>query len=497
MGTTSPLSAIKRPTAGSAEHVWYRDYERQRRLRLTRVLLPMSAIIEFLLFAFSTLLILGAPYTSPTREIAFAVDAIEGLCVLAFCGGLIFVRRGHAGRAVASVIVPASVTILLPVLAYDLADLLQPGPLMDSIVNSLTQLATLATLALIVLVSVLTASRWMTLAITLLINLFTVLISYYGSGAFGGPRGTLSPFVEFAILTQWTVGGILAATAGSQRATLRELETTRIAYERSKQVEELKDQLITHINHEVRSPVMAVQGYLDLLQATAARATPEQRDTYITRAKRAADGLARLVTSVLSMRSLEREASPVELQAVDLRAAVAAAAEAIDPHEAQPGERELRVSIPAELAVWGDPVRVQQILTNLLSNAVKYSAPDTSVEVAARVVESSEQGGHSARPRVDITVRDHGHGIPPEQIPLLFERFVRLPRDLASSVPGNGLGLYLSRTFAEAMGGSIWVESTGVEGEGATFHLELPDAAVPAQQAAPADERHVPEPLLR
>ena len=75
---------------------------------------------------------------------------------------------------------------------------------------------------------------------------------------------------------------------------------------------------------------------------------------------------------------------------------------------------------------------------------------------------------------VEITVRDHGLGIPPDQIPLLFKRFVRLPRDLASNVPGNGLGLYLSQTLVTAMGGTLWVESSGIEGEGSAFHLLLP-----------------------
>ena len=77
---------------------------------------------------------------------------------------------------------------------------------------------------------------------------------------------------------------------------------------------------------------------------------------------------------------------------------------------------------------------------------------------------------------VEIRVRDCGQGIPPDQIPLLFHRFVRLQRDLASKVPGNGLGLYLCRVFAEAMGGSITVESTGRPDEGATFILRLPAA---------------------
>jgi signal transduction histidine kinase len=137
-------------------------------------------------------------------------------------------------------------------------------------------------------------------------------------------------------------------------------------------------------------------------------------------------------------------------------------------------------------------MRVRQILTNLLSNALKYSPQGTPVEVTAEIVVGQRENGTKRRHReaaggqqtVEISVRDYGLGIPPEEIPLLFNRFVRLPRDLASNVPGNGLGLYLCQAFAQAMGGTIWVESMGIEGEGSTFHLQLP--------AAPANEQAIP-----
>jgi hypothetical protein len=94
---------------------------------------------------------------------------------------------------------------------------------------------------------------------------------------------------------------------------------------------------------------------------------------------------------------------------------------------------------------------------------------------------------------VDLIVRDHGFGIPPDEAPLLFNRFVRLPRDLASNVVGSGLGLYLCRTLTEAMDGQIWVESTGVPGEGSAFHVVLP-AASPAEIAASGErDRHARE----
>ena len=79
-------------------------------------------------------------------------------------------------------------------------------------------------------------------------------------------------------------------------------------------------------------------------------------------------------------------------------------------------------------------------------------------------------------PGVILSVTDHGKGIGPQDQERLFQRFVRLERDLNSVVRGSGLGLYISRQLVEAMGGKIWIESSGIDGEGSSLHIQFPDA---------------------
>jgi signal transduction histidine kinase len=178
--------------------------------------------------------------------------------------------------------------------------------------------------------------------------------------------------------------------------------------------------------------------------------------------------------------------------------------------------------VPDQIQVWGDAIRLQQVVTNLLSNALKYSPPGSPIEVTAETVSltspvdewvrsqqnpdptapsagaehtikkvSSGSAGKGSLPRIGdsrstqmvrLTVRDYGQGIPPDQVSLLFNRFVRLPRDLASSISGNGLGLYLCRLYVEAMRGRIWVTSSGQPGDGSAFEVLLPAAATRIDQ---------------
>ncbi len=457
-------------------------YEWQRRLRLAGVLLPIFAPIQFLLAILSIVIVLDSHFPPPLLQIGIFTSVIIALGFVSYVAGIYFVRKQRTGPAILCLIIPACATILLPVPLYDFAYRLSAHVSGDPIV-AVTLNIVIATFALLVLVGLLASNRWQLVGATILLNLFTVGIMLFalrvpGMGTSMGQQAQM--FIPLPLMVQWTVAGILIASMDVSLRTIRELGEVRVAYAQAQQLDDLKDQFITHINHELRSPVMAMQGHIELLLLTGETLTPEERTSYLEHAKHAGDTLSSLVMSILDIRRIEQEAGTLVPEPVPVKAAVEAAAQLIDPREATVSGRELRIDIPESLAIWGDPVRLRQILINLLSNAVKYSAPETPVKVTARLVtekpaaSARRSGQQSQRLMAEITVRDYGLGIPPEQIPLLFKRFVRLPRDLASNVVGNGLGLHLCQLFAEEMGGSIWVESSGVEGEGSTFHVQLP-----------------------
>ena len=473
-------------TVDASEREIYRDYERDRRLHLVRILLPVFASIQFAVFLVSVLVLLGAHYGPPIRQIFAFNTALVGMCALAHAAGLRFAQRGQVMAATISVIVPVGITVVVPILVYDVVDRSSLSAATSPIL-SITLGEMVGTFVLIVLAGLLATNRWVLVSTTLLMNVFTVFILanvLQTPGAGMALRDEAVLLISFPLLAQWAIMGLLIAAAGTYLKTLRELGDVRVAYERAQQLDRLKDQFISHVNHELRSPVMALHGHVELLLLTDETLAPEERHTYLVRAKRAGDALVALVQSILAAQRLDREAGAFVPEAVAIGSTLEAAIDLIEPGDRRQAERELRVRIPAGLEVWADPVRLQQILTNLLSNAIKYSLPGTPVEVTAEALPARpaatkrwQLGSRAApqqRPMVEIAVRDYGLGIPPEQIQLLFKRFVRLPRDLASSVPGNGLGLYLCQAYAEAMGGNIWVESTGIEGEGSVFHLQLP-----------------------
>jgi signal transduction histidine kinase len=471
------------PFITPAERQIYAEYDRDRRLRLSRIIAPIFAAVLTLILVASLLIV--PQHLQGTRHNLGVVL----LCWALFVLGTGAAWRGHVNVATGSIISAALLLMVLSVLVN------QPFILSD--------LFTVPAVVIIGLAALI-GLPWMIFATAACTSAFVLFLAG-GPGLahdMADPNNVNS--VGAFLIEQWILATIVFTAARGYRRTLREVGDVRVQYERARTLDELKDQFITNVNHELRNPVMLMQGYIELLRLKGHELSQERRASLIQRASQAGDNLVELLQSILDVRRLDQGTADYSPSPVSVLEAVSTAATLVDPREGREVERELRVSVPEELTIWGEKIRLQQILTNLLSNAIKYSLPGTPVDVTAHLV-TEKLSGHNRwlpgtrpeRQMVEITVRDYGLGIPPDQIPLLFQRFVRLPRDLTSTVSGNGLGLYLCRELTTAMGGTIWVESSGVEGEGSTFRVSLPlppqtfrrvtlpPQAMPAQATAP------------
>jgi signal transduction histidine kinase len=235
----------------------------------------------------------------------------------------------------------------------------------------------------------------------------------------------------------------------------------RTAYEHQKELDRLKDQFIVTASHELRTPLTAVQGYIELLSEYNATLSVDTRANFIAKAHRGCDELTLMVGNIMDASRVQIDAENVRLSPISLRAStdhVLEILEAIIRRE----QRNICVNVPNTF-VLADDIRLRQVLLNLVGNALKYSSSGTTIEISAQV--------HTDQ--LTVRVRDYGLGIPPQDQYHLFERFMRLDRDMNSPVRGAGLGLYICKQLVEAMGGRIWVESRGIAGEGSTFAFSL------------------------
>ena len=315
-----------------------------------------------------------------------------------------------------------------------------------------------------------------------------------GRGGGPGPVAGLGLTAVVLVVALQAMVAVMSWVAAQSAAA--SAATANAALDEARELTALKDQFLIDANHELRTPIMAWYGNTELLANFSARTTAEQRERMLERALASGDAVLQLLNAVLDAGALGSGPPRLRLSAVAVEPLVREVLATFDPREiAEPGlenvsyaARQVTVTIEPGMTVVADPSRLRQILVNLLTNALKYSAPQTPITISGAVLPPPRTprwhlSGHRVAhppPRMGrLSVRDYGLGVPPRDAPKLFNRFVRLERDIAGPVRGTGVGLYLCRVLAEAMGGSIWLESSGVEGEGSTFSVALP-LATPA-----------------
>jgi signal transduction histidine kinase len=240
-----------------------------------------------------------------------------------------------------------------------------------------------------------------------------------------------------------------------------------------KQLDLVKTRFFSVINHEMRSPLTAVLGYIDLLLFS--KPLSRDRADMLRKVKDNSQRLLDLVNKILDISRLEDDRLDILPQAMSIASSVDQAHSIV-----QPMAKKKRIAIGVDIPpttphVHGDPKRVVQILVNLLSNAVKYT-PDTGyIVVSARLRDAADM--------VEVSVVDNGIGIPADQLPHIFDRFSRVEREEIQDIVGTGLGLSIVKGLVEAHGGEVWVDSEVGQGTSFTFTLPVADQ-VPARTTA-------------
>jgi signal transduction histidine kinase len=476
MGTWAVRRAmIEKSLITRTERDLYLRYDRQRRILMLRIVTPAFLIVCAIVFVVIAGFVVVAPLPQETRQGLLITDAMLLGVMTILALGLLAARREQLGLAAALVSAASGLGTAASVAIWSRYLGLDPFAMIE-----------LTPFSVVILLAGLLGNVWTIVGAAVAMNIVTVLLLLLaprGSGVATVINQEMPLILPVSLVYQWLFAALIITIWVIFQRTLREIGT---AYERAKQLDILKDEFIASVNHELRTPLMTMQTYLETMREQLYRLPLEQVAAALDHVCRVGDSLVDLVKSILSSRQIDQEAADFAVQPVNVITAINSALQLVNPQDAPLAGRELRLEVPSQLTLWGEPIRLRQILVNLLSNAARYSPTGTPIEVVAQLVQQESRSGSPWRrsaspPLVEISVRDYGQGIPPDQIPLLFNRFVRLPRDLASKVTGTGLGLYLCRVMAEAMGGRIWVESAGVDGEGSTFYLRLP--ASPTEQA--------------
>jgi two-component system, chemotaxis family, CheB/CheR fusion protein len=222
----------------------------------------------------------------------------------------------------------------------------------------------------------------------------------------------------------------------------------------------LQDQFLALAAHELRSPLTAVLGSVELLVRRVRNGMePARLGEPAAMALDAARSLKRLIDDLVDVGRLTSGKLRIVAEPIDLTVVVR---DVVEMMQGSAGESPLHLeAIDDSLVVRGDATRLRQVMINLLTNAFTH-APGSPVTVRTRRADNW----------AEIGVTDRGPGIAPEALPHLFQRFYQATNSDPQQATGMGLGLYIAHEIVEALGGDIAVDS--VVGEGATFTIRLP-----------------------
>jgi signal transduction histidine kinase len=263
----------------------------------------------------------------------------------------------------------------------------------------------------------------------------------------------LGLFLVVCIAITWVQVRVEAAS----RRVRASLAAERDARREAQAANRAKDDFLAMVSHELRSPANVVRGWTSLLRSGRLDAASVAKGLEVIERNVTLQG--RLIEDIVDSMRVAKGTMRLRRQPIDLASVVTAAVDAARPSAAAQGIDLQQTVDVVEAPVFGDPERLQQVMTNLLSNALKFTPSGGSVTVEMR----------RAASQVRVSVRDTGIGIDPAFLPFVFERFARGNH----AREGLGLGMAITRHLVEMHGGRIEVASAGPE-RGTVFTVTLP-----------------------
>ncbi|MCI0515977.1 ATP-binding protein [candidate division KSB1 bacterium] len=230
-----------------------------------------------------------------------------------------------------------------------------------------------------------------------------------------------------------------------------------------KKLEILKSQFVNMVAHELKAPLVAIQGYLDLVVNKILGDAPDTYDKYLKRSLQRSTALMEMIKDLLNISRMEAGTVRREIEKLDLAAVIQETSEFFETEATNQSIRIIRRLTP-NLFVEADKEELQRIFNNLISNAIKYNKPNGEIHIT-----SLQDGCY-----VKISVRDTGIGMQPQEKERLFEEFYRAKNTLTRNITGTGLGLSIVKKILHHYAGKIEVESEYEKGT--TFTIYLPAA---------------------